>query len=594
MQQTGLEAQTASSAWQRLTGWVARWSTTAALFYFTALSILTTWPLARVMSTQMVGSLGDNIYFVWMIGWMQKALFQLRANPFDVWFLNYPEGWNMAYTEITPAQLALALPFSLLGGETFGYNAAMLLTFILSGLTMFLWVRHLTGSKLAGLIAGTIYGFAPYHFAHFLIGHLNLSGTQWFPLYFWGLFDLLGARRFAWKPALLAGLGLGLIALTSQYYVYMALLVSVPAVLVWLLLDRAQLRSRVFWKGAGAALLAGLPLVALAVGPYVLLSRAGGLPDRGLGVVRPYSASPTDFLLPSTDHFLWGAWIGEHFNRDMWVEGTLTLGFVALILSGIALWKRRESAAPRPLLWALLAGGLTAVVLAMGTDLHWNGAPVEIATPGFLSGLTARESIPLPLPGYALFKWFPFYAKLRAHMRFGVFALVLVSAAAGIGAAWVLRRAGKRAALAAAVILLLVGLEFYPGPYREFTPVASRPVDAWLAQQLGQGAVAQFPFAESEDQEQTYYTLVHGKPFIGGFFNAFPPPQYQRIQPVMEQFPDAESVQLLRELGVEWVIVHAPRYPDFAALRAACEDLGLQYVTEMRGEAVFVLPSEVP
>ncbi|HEY9089048.1 MAG TPA: hypothetical protein VIO36_12825, partial [Anaerolineaceae bacterium] len=246
MQQTGLEAQTASSAWQRLTGWVARWSTTAALFYFTALSILTTWPLARVMSTQMVGSLGDNIYFVWMIGWMQKALFQLRANPFDVWFLNYPEGWNMAYTEITPAQLALALPFSLLGGETFGYNAAMLLTFILSGLTMFLWVRHLTGSKLAGLIAGTIYGFAPYHFAHFLIGHLNLSGTQWFPLYFWGLFDLLGARRFAWKPALLAGLGLGLIALTSQYYVYMALLVSVPAVLVWLLLDRAQLRSRVF------------------------------------------------------------------------------------------------------------------------------------------------------------------------------------------------------------------------------------------------------------------------------------------------------------------------------------------------------------
>ena len=119
-------------------------------------------------------------------------------------------------------------------------------------------------------------------------------------------------------------------------------------------------------------------------------------------------------------------------------------------------------------------------------------------------------------------------------------------------------------------------------------------VDAWLAQQPGQGAVAQFPFAESEDQEQTYYTLVHGKPFIGGFFNAFPPPQYQRIQPVMEQFPDAESVQLLRELGVEWVIVHAPRYPDFAALRAACEDLGLRYVTEMRGEAVFVLPSEVP
>lgn len=594
MREEAVEAQRNSSPWQRVTGWVNRWSGVAALVYFTALSILATWPLARVMRAQLVGEVGDNIYFVWMIGWMQKALFQLRANPFDVWFLNYPAGWNMAYTEITPAQLALALPFSLMGGPTFGYNAAMLLTFILSGLTMFLWVRHLTGSKLAGLVAGTIFGFAPYRFAHFLIGHLNLSGTQWFPIYFWGLFDLLGARRFAWKPALLAGLGLGLIALTSQYYVYIALLVSIPIVLVWLLLDRGQLRRRAFWQGAGAALLVALPLVGVAVGPYVFLARQGGLPDRGLGVVRPYSASPTDFLLPSTDHFLWGQWVGEHFNRQMWIEGTLTLGFVALVLSIIALWKRRENGTPKPLLWAMLAGGLAAVVLAMGTDLHWNGAPVEIATPAFLSRWIARDSIPLPLPGYLLFQYFPFYAKLRAHMRFGVFALVLVSAAAGIGAAWLLRRAGMRGVFTAVVLLLLVGLEFYPGPYRAFFNVQPRAVDTWLAAQPGQGALAQFPFIESEDQEQTYYTLIHGKPFIGGFFNAFPPPQYQRIQPVLAGFPDAPSVALLRDLGVEWVLVHTPRYADFGALRAICAELGLQYVTQLDDQAVFIFSSEAP
>jgi len=567
----------------------ARWAVPGAALYFTILSIFMTWPLVRVMGSQIVGLVGDNIYFVWMIGWMQKALFQLGVNPFDVWFLNYPEGWNMAYTEITPAQLALALPFSLMGGPTFGYNAAMLLTFILSGLIMFLWVRHQTSSGLAGLVAGTIFAFAPYRFAHYLIGHLNLSGTQWLPLYFWGLFDLLGARRFAWKPAVLAGVGLGLIALTSQYYVYMALLVSVPVAVVWLLLDRAQLRSRPFWKGAGAALLVALPLVALAVGPYLFLDRQGGLPDRDLGVVRPYSASPTDFLLPSTDHFLWGQWVGDNFNRDMWVEGTLTIGFMALILAGIALWKRRESGAPRPLLWAMLAGALAAVVLAMGTDLHWNGAMVEpLRLPAALQSVLGREEIPLHLPGYYLFQHFPFYAKLRAFMRFGVFALVLSAAAAGIGAGWLLRRAGKWRLLAATLLVVLVLFEFYPGPYRRFFPVEARPVDAWLAQQPGDGAVAQFPFVEAEDQEQTYYTLIHGKPFIGGFFNAFPPEQYTRIQPVLENFPDAESVALLRDLGVEWVLVHTTRYSNMDEVRAASEDLGLELVYEQGGQAVFM------
>ena len=140
--------------------------------YFSLMTIVMTWPLILKMQNQMVGQIGDNIYFVWMIGWMKKALFELHVNPFNVWFLNYPEGWNMAYTEITPAQLLLALPFSFVSSPTFAYNAAMLLTFVLSGMGMYLWIRRLTGRVDAGLIAGTIFAFIPYRFAHFLIGHL--------------------------------------------------------------------------------------------------------------------------------------------------------------------------------------------------------------------------------------------------------------------------------------------------------------------------------------------------------------------------------------------------------------------------------------
>lgn len=583
-----------------------------ALIFYSVMALVMTWPLAERMSHAIVGEIGDNIYFVWMIGWMQKAIFELGVNPFDVWFLNYPEGWSMAYTEITPAQLALALPFSFIGGSTFAYNAAMLSSFVLSGLGMYLWVRHLTDSSAAGLVAGMIFAFLPYRFAHFLIGHLNLSGTQWFPFYFMGFFDILlkrgaeGRGRLSWKPVLLAGISLGLIGLTSQYYLYMVLLLSGLIVFVYLLQrkddvqvkttwgDKLPVWMRRFldgglWKHLLGMGLISAPLVLLASAPYILLAGEGGLPDRGISIVRKYSASPTDFLLPSTDHFLFGQWVWEHFNRDLWIEGTLYIGIVAASLAILA-WVRRKESGQVALQRLFLWGGIFALVLAMGTDLHWNAQSVEIPAPGFLAGLIGRDRIPILLPGYVLFYYFPLYAKLRALMRFGIFVLVFSSAAAGLGSAWLFRQVsgGRRMGLLL-LILGLVFLDFYPGTYTEFDEISPRPVDYWLSQQPGDGAMVQMPFSLAEDQEHTYYTLTHGKAYIGGFFNAFPPEQYTRILPLLATFPDVDSVDLIRELGVQYVLVDQDEYADAERLRWDCDALGLQFLVRIEDQQVYEL-----
>jgi hypothetical protein len=71
-----------------------------------------------------------------------------------------------------------------------------------------------------------------------------------------------------------------------------------------------------------------------------------------------------------------------------------------------------------------LSGTITGLVFAMGTDLHWNGTPVEISLPVFLQARLDRETIPLILPGFVFFKFFPFFGKLRAMMRFGLFTLI--------------------------------------------------------------------------------------------------------------------------------------------------------------------------
>ena len=563
------------------------------ILYFTALTLWMTFPLVLKMDHAIIGEMGDNIYFVWMIAWMKKALFELHANPFNVWFLNFPEGWNMAYTEITPIMLILAMPFAFLGGATFAYNASMLLSFILAGIFMTLWVEHLTGRKDAALVAGTIYAFIPYHFAHFLIGHLNLVGIQWFPLYFMGLVELLVKPKqpdgkINWKAGVLAGVSLGLIAWTSQYYLYMALFISLVFILGYpILTGWKSMLTKAFWANLVITGAVALPLVGIAIFPYVMLARQGGLPDRTMGITEMYSASPTDFILPPTFHFIWGAWIGQIFNREMWVEGTLYVGVIALILAVIAVLTSKKSA-NRPLIVISALAILTATILAMGIDLHWNGNVVRVAVPALFKGLIKSDTTVIPLPGYFLFKYFPFFAKLRALMRFGVFNLVLISMLAGVGAAWLLKNTSARwQKPAAAVLILFVLLDFLPKPFPVFTEIAARPVDSWLAAQPGQGALVQMPFPESEDQQQTYYTLFNGKPFIGGFFNAFPPSQYQKIKPVLDRFPSMESADLLRKLGVEFVLLDKNAYPDGTAIKTECADLGLQFDQEIGDQWVF-------
>jgi hypothetical protein len=135
-----------------------------------------------------------------------------------------------------------------------------------------------------------------------------------------------------------------------------------------------------------------------------------------------------------------------------------------------------------------------------------------------------------------------------------------------------------------------VFLDFYPGPYQQFSRVDARPVDYWLAEQPDRGAVAQFPFIQSADQDQVYNTLVHGKPYIGGFFNATLPPQFLRIRPVLDHFPDPASTALLRELGVGYILVDSRQYPDFDQVDRASRDLGLQLLNQVDGQYVYIFP----
>ena len=170
--------------------------------------------------------------------------------------------------------------------------------------------------------------------------------------------------------------------------------------------NRSQIKDIRFWKQLVYMVLVSAPLIIFAVMPYFSLFNEGGLPDRNLGIVRLYSASPTDFILPSTEHFLWGQWVGDNFNRDNWVEGTLYIGFISLILGIYALFQKKKFTHNK-LISLMVGGAIFSMVLAMGIDFHWLSEPVTIPTPNFLQRWISRPDIPLLLPGYFLFQYCP-------------------------------------------------------------------------------------------------------------------------------------------------------------------------------------------
>jgi hypothetical protein len=557
--------------------------TLAPLLFYTLAAVVMTWPLVLKMNHSVVGHVGDNYYFVWLIDWFKEALFQLHQSPFFSPFLNYPEGYHLAHNAVTPAMVLIALPFCLVGGAVFGYNMSMLISFVLSGFGAYLFVYRVSKNKAAALIAGTIFAFVPYRMAH-LMGHLNLMGTQWLPFYFLYLYELLCSPKASWKSAIKPALFLGLIAFTSIYYLLMSLVITLVFLFFYLVpSNRKQITDRRFWKKIMKFTAIVLPLLLLALLPFLVLSFRGQLPSHPFAVASFWSASPTDFIRPSHHHFLWGDWVRRNFDVSLWVENNLYVGFFALLLAVLAFVKRRKISGQKPLISMLFWTGCIAFILALGTNLYWLGKPVTTT-------LFSNQPQMIPMPGLLLYKYLPFYSNMRIWMRYGIFVHLFVSVLAGLGSNWLLQKVKPlRKIVVTSILLTLILVELLPtAPH--FSRVTGRPVDYWLAGQRQAGAVAEFPFIQNQLPQNTFYTMIHKKPFIGAMGLAFPTTQQKRIQPILKRFPHPASLDCLRRLGVTYIIVDKRKYKNFPRITRLLGRQGVPLKKEIGFHAVFLLP----
>ena len=494
------------------------------------LTAVLTWPLALHLGAALPAGGGDLSQNLWNFWWWNRAL-GASQSPWWTPYQFHPTGASLALHTHSPLNMLL---FARLAEPWTAYGLAVLFSTWLSAFGAYLLGRELGGSARAGLIAGLVFAFFPQRLEQTL-EHLNLFSTQFLPFALWAFVRLLRSGGLRWALAL--GFFFAANALCDwQLAVFLVFLLGVLGLAAWWRPPRPRLALLRDLSLAGAvALVLCLPAA------WPMLERiAAGAPFQKRVVEKGVDLA---FLLrPHLHHPLWGGLTREAYleRRANPSAGFVAyLGLVPLLLSGIALARRRQGSA----LWAGIF--LASLLLALGAHPRWEGR------------LLGQVTLP-----FAWLDDLPLLSVLRVANRFLVPASLALAVLAALGLG---RRVSDRVF---AVVLVAVVLDYLwlPYPLEPWTP---SPLYTTLREGAVPGAVLDIPFVAGPGAVGNLQAqIVHGRPIAGGYVSVTDPANLQAIArepaladlygfaPPIERPLDRER---LAALGFGVVLLHKDR-----------------------------------
>ncbi|MBE7470436.1 MAG: hypothetical protein DPW09_03840 [Anaerolineae bacterium] len=552
----------------------------AILGLFTLVTFIMLYPFSISLTT-MAPEPNDPLLNVWRLHWNVHAWLggpTALANIFNTNIL-YPFPLTLAYSEHFFILSAQVLPFLLISdSHLVGLNVSVLLTFILSGYGMYLLVTAWTGNRWAGLVAGILFAFSPNRFGRF--NHLELLVTQWMPLALLALHWTL--TRPGWRYPFLLGLFFNFQALSGFHYSLNLTIACALLALVYVL------SGRVYWRWSLSLAIGLSTLVTLLInGPiwqvYLRFSDVMGA-VRTPGEVRIYSAALTDYLTAIPYNWLYGWTFGRWATPDHQTQPLMPVGLTGLLLAllgllavGTRLYRRRSH---RSNPWQKRAGGAqnfglpTIVFLFVLVFVFlWLSFGVNEAAlgPRFVSLL--RYS-----PYFWLYDHVVFFQGIRGVGRNSIMVVVGLAALAGWGAATLFKVIKQGFKVQALVLIVLILLESWSAPLRgPEIPTGSQtpPVYTWLRTETPADAIVlELPhrvsiWAPKPSQRvfdtgvsefiYEYYSSYHWRRIANGS-TGFTPPIYERFRQWFATFPDARSVDVIQQLGIDFIILHTAAY----------------------------------
>lgn len=473
---------------------------------YSILTILFTYPVA--FSTGRIAGLGDVFQFLWTFWWFKESLLNF-SNPYYTNYIFYPSGVSLAFSTITPLNSIASIPLQLAFGLVNAYNIIWILTFILSGYGTFLLVKYLTGDTRSAFVAGLIFMFCPYRFAHAL-GHMNLLSTQWIPFYILFLIKTIDEKNV--YNSLFASIFLLLTAISCYYYLIYLCVFTLLYLGFRQWSDKTILNQQVLKRIATMGISFGIiafpfmfPLIKEIVISKSTYMYAGGFVE--------YSADLLGFFLPQVFHPLFKDVVSpiySNFSGNA-AEYTVFMGYTVILLSILGLIKIKTNEAK---FWALSAAIF--FVLCLGPILHVNG---------ILSIPVEDYDLYIPLP-YAVLMHIPFFSMARVPSRWDVLVMLSLAVLAGYGLSYIFDKLGAKLLknkYKINIILILFSclilFEFLSVPYTMSNAEIPNFYEQ-IANDDEDYAILEVPIIWYADV--MYYQTLHEKNLVGGYVSRPP------------------------------------------------------------------------
>lgn len=475
---------------------IAKHGLAPATLYFT-LFCLMTYPLILDFSTLFFTDAGDGFMNIWNIWWVNSAVTQPSVHS-TIWhtdMLHWPFGTTLLGQTLNPFNGLLSVPLLKVMALVQAHNTVVLFAFVMSGVTAYWLSYYLTKSFWGSMVAGFIFTFSAYHFAHYH-GHLNLISLEWIPLFILCWYILI-TRPSVWM-GIASALTLWLVLLCDYYYFFYCVQAGVLIVIWHMVTQRNFLFfiKRNYLSSLSAFILLTLILTGPIVFPLMYLTSTDTFMD---------AHNPKNFSLDLFALFIPGEnWRFGQLTEAYWSklplglsETSVYLGYAVLILLGY-LWVKRRSArfaTPAEIyLWYFFAGFF--FLMALGPILQVGGKTVYKS----LMPYTVLETI------------LPFLKLSGVPIRMAVMVVLAASVLCAMAIALIPR--STRGMVFASLIVFLLFVEYLPKSLPSTSTQFPKYVAA-LADLPNDGGV--LDKAALSKYLQLYYQTAYRKPMAFGY-----------------------------------------------------------------------------
>lgn len=519
--------------------------------FFLFFSILMTWPLV-IKASDHLWTRGDTDLAVFILDHTSQKLLSLDlGNYFNAPFF-YPLKNTIAFSEHLFIQTLLGLPvYAFTHNPILTFNFVIFLTFLMSGIFMYMLVYYLTGSMTGALIAGFIYAFLPYRINGPRLGILT---WQFFPLVILYFEKFLKSNSV--KDLIIFLFASAFQALSMWYY----LIIFAVFFFFYFLSRTIQLRGSYFKKLNWKILLIIFLFVVGFSGilfwlakPYFEIKKDYEVVNSLEGVYID-SLSAASFLNPGPNNFVYGSYFEDFIQsnsgkvaremRKYKIIGkgvktkrvkVLFPGFIAIFLTGVGFVSFLNKKKKRAIIIAVLFSAIGCLIFSLGPYFFW------------------RDRMIL-LPYYWLRK-VPGVAALRSSFRFIVILYLALPIFAGLGIKKIKKR-DKFGKIIVLIFLFLLALEYFVIPSYEKIVLHEHLVYQKLASEENKFTVLELPIDLRKNYSYFIPATVHNKNLVNGY-SGFTPDDYKNITSLISnEFPSDNTLNLVKEMGVKYVIIH--------------------------------------